>query len=74
MTLNSFVAGSPGEARSFAQELRKLGGGTETAATGAHQARTRAEGEWEGSASEAFQGWAKTQGTDGDALPRSIRA
>lgn len=78
MTLNTYVAGNPGEARSFAQELRKLGGGTETAATGAHRARSQAEGEWEGAASEAFQSWAKTQGTDGDALaevyPSMIRA
>src|SRR5699024_1780909 len=68
MTLNTYVTGNPGEARSFAQELRKLGGGTETAARGAHRARSQAEGEWDGAASEAFQSWAKTQGTDGDAL------
>ncbi|MHA6798306.1 alpha/beta hydrolase [Bounagaea algeriensis] len=78
MTLNTFVAGNPGEARSFAQELRKFGEHTETAATGAHQSHTRAAGEWEGAASEAFQGWAKQQGTDGDALaevaPAAARA
>lgn len=68
MTLNTFVAGNPGEARAYAQELRTIGGGTETAATGAHQARTTAEGEWDGAASDAFQDWAKTQGTDGDEL------
>lgn len=48
--------------------LGKLGEHTGTAATGAHKAGTRAEGEWEGEASQAFQGWAKRQGTDGDAL------
>ncbi|MHA6798092.1 hypothetical protein [Bounagaea algeriensis] len=35
MTLNTFVAGSPGQAREFAQGLRKLGGGTESAVSGA---------------------------------------
>jgi uncharacterized protein YukE len=68
MTLNTYVSGKSGEARSFAQELRKLGHGTEAAVTGVRQARTHAEGEWEGAASKAFQAWAKTQGTDGDAL------
>lgn len=74
LTLNTFVAGSPGEARSFADALRDLGKQTDAAATGAHRARAHAAGEWDGAASEAFQAWAKSQGTDGEVLAEAYPA
>jgi uncharacterized protein YukE len=68
MTLNTWVAGNPGMMRGYAQQVRNIGTATERVASGQYEARNQAAGEWEGQASDAFQGWATQQGSDGDAL------
>ncbi|MDI2031683.1 alpha/beta hydrolase [Saccharopolyspora sp. TS4A08] len=66
--LNTWVAGNPGAMRGYAQQVHKLSSGVEKVATGAFDARNQAASEWDGAASEAFQGWTSQQGGDGDAL------
>lgn len=68
MTLNTWVAGSPATMRTYARQVRAFEGAIERVATGQYQVRTKAAGEWEGQASEVFQGWVIQQGRDGDAL------
>jgi pimeloyl-ACP methyl ester carboxylesterase/uncharacterized protein YukE len=60
--------------RAYAQRVRGFGTATERVVSGQYAARNQAASEWEGRASEAFQGWANRQGRDGDALAQLFPA
>jgi uncharacterized protein YukE/pimeloyl-ACP methyl ester carboxylesterase len=74
MTLNTWVAGNPGAMRAYGQAMRGFGTATDRVVSAQYAARNQAASEWEGQASEAFQGWANRQGRDGDALAQLFPA